>query len=291
MKALQRQLRNLRSFMTFKSYWMLTLLIVLNGCGFGPTTATKAPLAPPPSLPSVTAPAVEAQKSAEESQKQASDIDGPLRDAESAAGGLPDSSARTAILKFIADARTRVAANVTAWANEVAQWNAMVERAKAQDAVVVAINKAMSDRDARIKQSEDAIAAANAKIAKLEAGDPVVTRLNYAGLACLVAAVAALGVGIWLNIVALRTLSFVLGGVGLAILTLARYLHTLEMIVGGLALVAIVGAIVYLIIHKKVSPAVASARAIIAGVAGDISSSATAPTQDTGAVAPAVGGK
>ncbi len=251
-------------------FCVLTLLIVqLGGCGSSPAVSSKPPLAPPPALPSVTAPAVEAAK-------EASAANVPLAKVEAAVNAMPASDLRTKALSGLTELRQW-------WSTNLAKWDATVEQARAQDQIVIAINKAMSDRDARIKQSES--------IAKLEAGDPVVTRLNYAGLACLVAAVAALGVGIWLNIVALRTLSFVLGGVGLAILTLARYLHSIEAIVGGIAIVAAIGAVVYLIIHKKVMPAVVAARATIADVVSDVpSTSATAPTQDTGAVAPAVTG-
>lgn len=252
-------------------FCVLTLNIA--ACGPSRAPATAAPLAPPPTLPSVTAPAVEAEKEATASEE-------PLIRVEKAVNAMPGSDLRTQALAGLGDVRTW-------WANNLAKWNAIVAQAQAQDSVATAINRAVSDRDRAIKERDDVAAALTAKVAKLEAGDPVVTRLNYAGLACLVAAVAALGVGIWLNIIALRTLSFVLGGVGLAILTLARYLHTLEFIVGGLALVAVAGAVVYLILHKKIAPAVASVRTAIAGIASDLPSppAPASPSIGAGALA------
>lgn len=221
-------------------------MLSAGGCGSDPIVASKPSLTPPPPPASLTAPAVE-------SAKASTAADAPLVKIERAAAELPPSPQRDTITLNLAPLRQWFATNLAAW-------DTMVEQAKAQDAAIQAVNvyvkaseKRAADQDAKIKTLGD-------KIAKLEAGDPVVTRLNWAGLACLVAAVAALGVGIWLNVMALRNLSFVLGGVGLAILTLARYLHTLELICGALAGCAVIGAVVYFILHKKISPVVQATR-------------------------------
>lgn len=250
MKVRCSQVQSLRRFiigLLFSTCW------TLSGCGFTPAPTTTKPLAPPPSLPTLTAPAVEAAK-------QAQTADAPLVKIERAVADLPPSPQRETLTANLSALRQWFATNLAAW-------NTMVADAKAQDATIKLIDRAMKDRDDRITALQADATKANAKIAKLEAGDPVVTRLNWAGLGCIVAAVAALGVGIWLNIIALRNLSFVLAGIGLAILTLARYLHTLELIAGALAAVAIVGAVVYFILHKKISPVVKATRDLLATAA------------------------
>lgn len=206
---------------------MLGGSMLFPACSFTPKTTNPTLLSPPPKIATVLPAAQSGQKASIEAEK-------PLEQAEAAASTMQSPQ--------LNDALNRLRAW---WSQNLASWNTLVEAAKAQDAVIVTVNKAVADRDRQI-------ATLTADVAKLKTADPVASQLRIWGILALVIGIGCLVAGIVWNIVWVRTASFIPLSIGLVMLTLAQFLRTIEYAIligaGG----AVIAGIVWLLLHRKV---------------------------------------
>ncbi len=156
--------------------------------------------------------------------------------------------------------------------------DAVQGRVKEADSHVQEITKNAGTAATSAKTDAKVIDNQARKIADLEASDPQVAWLNRIGIGLLVLGITLVGLGIWTGRQVLYIGGFVGAGVALGILTIAYFLHALQWVIVGLTAAAVVGAVVWFILNRKVAKDIAKDAANWIPVPSSSPGSVTTPT-------------